>query len=216
MREQYQLAVNAIDQTRDPNLLDDCMRRVSVPLTSDAQRSINYQSLCERFREAFEQLQVARTGLGEWNIVSYRLSYLFPIRWLGDRGTLPKGLSSEEWDFSELRASAVMAGFTGFVLPMLLGFLGAFPYVYRDLDRCLRAATLVPGDGLHGSLRLLLGMILGGLLGILWTSGDPIHVEGVALSLTALAFFVGYSVEVVFQMLDSIVIKVASTIQKKP
>jgi hypothetical protein len=36
----------------------------------------------------------------------------------------------------------------------------------------------------------------------------------VTLSLTALAFFVGYSVEVVFQVLDSIVTKVADAIRK--
>ena len=115
---------------------------------------------------------------------------------------------------SELRASTEMAGLTGFVLPMLLGTLGAFTYVCRDLDRRVRTATLRPGDGLHGTLRMLLGTILGGLLGLLWTSDQPIKVEGATLSLTALAFFVGYSVEVVFQVLDSIVTKVASTIQK--
>ena len=107
-----------------------------------------------------------------------------------------------------------MAGFTGFVLPMLLGLLGAFTYVYRDLDRRVRTATPMPGDGLHGTLRILLGTILGGLLGVLWTNGQPIHLEGVTLSLTALAFFVGYSVEVVFQTLDTVIGKVAGAIQK--
>ena len=107
-----------------------------------------------------------------------------------------------------------MAGLTGFVLPMLLGLLGAFTYVYRDLDRRVQTATLVPGDSLHGTLRMLLGTILGGLLGVVWTTGQPIQLEGVALSLTALAFFVGYSVEVVFQTLDTIISKVAGAIGK--
>ena len=123
-------------------------------------------------------------------------------------------LSQQRWDASELRASAVMAGFTGFVLPMLLGLLGAFTYVYRDLDRRVRTATLVSGDGLHGTLRILLGTILGGLLGVLWTNGQPVKLEGVTLSLTALAFFVGYSVEVVFRSLDTIIAKVANAIQR--
>jgi hypothetical protein len=212
VRDEYKLVVSAIDQTHDPNLLADCTKDALDASTS--QPATDHQSLCERLREALERMQIVRTGLGAWNIVSYRLSYLMPIRWLGERDALPSGVSEEQWDSSELRASAVMAGLTGFVLPMLLGALGAFTYVYRDLDRRVRSATLVPGDGLHGTLRILLGMILGGLLGVLWTNGQPIHVEGVTLSLTALAFFVGYSVEVVFQVLDSIVTKVASAIRK--
>jgi hypothetical protein len=107
-----------------------------------------------------------------------------------------------------------MAGFTGFVLPMLLGLLGAFTYVYRDIDRRLRTATLLPGDGAHGTLRMLLGTMLGGLLGVIWTTGQPIQLEGVKFSLAALAFFVGFSVEVVFQVMDSLVARTAGALRK--
>jgi hypothetical protein len=48
--------------------------------------------------------------------MSYRLAYLMPIRWLGGPDAPPKGLSVAECESSEFRASAVMAGFTGFVL----------------------------------------------------------------------------------------------------
>jgi hypothetical protein len=214
VRDEYKLVVSAIEQTRDPNLLADCVRGSLAPEAFDARRVADRQPLCERLREALEKEQIVRTGLAAWNTVSYRLAYVMPIRWLGKGDTLPAGLSEEQWSSSELRASAVMAGFTGFVLPMLLGLLGAFTYVYRDLDRRVRTATLVPGDGLHGTLRMLLGMILGGLLGVLWTNGQPIELEGVTLSLTALAFFVGYGVEVVFQVLDGMVTKVAGAIRK--
>ena len=125
---------------------------------------------------------------------------------------LPPGLSEEQWEESELHASVSMAGFTGFVLPMLLGLLGAFTYVYRDVDRRVLTATLQPGDGAHSTVRILLGMILGGLLGVVWTSGQSIQLEGVTLSLSALAFLVGFSVEVVFRVLDTLAAKVASTL----
>jgi hypothetical protein len=170
--------------------------------------------LCDRLRKASQDVQIIHTGLGAWNTISYRLAYLMPIRWFGGPDALPAGLSVSEWESSELRASAVMAGFTGFVLPMMLGLLGAFTYVYRDLDRRVRNATLLPGDGMHGSLRMLLGTILAGLLGVLWTNGQSIKLEGVTLSLAALAFFVGYSVEVVFQLLDAVVTKAASALGK--
>lgn len=214
VRDEYKLVVSAIDQTHDPKLLTDCMNGSPEPEGFGHQTGAPRQPLCARLREAVERMQIVRTGLAAWNSVSYRLSYLMPIRWLGKGDALPAGLSPEEWASSELRASAVMAGFTGFVLPMLLGLLGAFTYVYRDLDRRVRTATLEPGDALHGTLRMLLGMILGGLLGVLWTNGQPIQLEGVTLSLTALAFFVGYGVEVVFKILDGIVTKVAGAIRK--
>jgi hypothetical protein len=67
---------------------------------------------------------------------------------------------------------------------------------------------------MHGSLQMLLGTILAGLLGVLWTDGQPIKLEGVTLSLAALAFFVGYSVEVVFQLLDTVATKAASALRK--
>ncbi len=214
VRNEYQLVVGAIDQTHNPNLIADCLKGSPGPGASDAQPGVNQQPICERLREAFEKIQITRGELASWNAATHRLSYLIPMPGLGKPGAQPAGLSEVQSVSSELQASTEMAGLTGFVLPMLLGTLGAFTYVYRDLDRRVRAATLRPGDGLHGTLRMLLGTILGGLLGLLWTSDQPIKVEGVTLSLTALAFFVGYSVEVVFQVLDSIVTKVAGTIQK--
>jgi hypothetical protein len=211
VQDEYRLVISAIDQRHAPDLLADCTKGLVAP---ERQSGISYQPWCERLLDVQQRMDIARRGLGAWNTVSYRMADLFPIRWLGARQPLPPGLSEARWDASELRASAVLAGFTGFILPMLLGLLGAFTYVYRDLDRRVRAETLVPGDGLHGTLRMLLGTILGGLLGVLWTNGQPIKLEGVTLSLTALAFFVGYSVEVVFQVLDSIVTKVADAIRK--
>jgi hypothetical protein len=191
VREEYRLIISSMDQRHDSVQIADCTKDLSAP---QPQWNLSYQPWCERLRDVLQRMDIARRGLGAWNIVSYRLADVLPIRWLGERQQLPPGLSQARWDASELRASAVMAGLTGFVLPMLLGLLGAFTYVYRDLDRRVRAATLMPGDGLHGTLRILLGMILGGLLGVLWTNGQPIKLEGVTLSLTALAFFVGYSV----------------------
>lgn len=211
VRDEYRSVITTIDQRRDPDVLTDCTKSLAQP---DRQSGVIYQPWCERLRDVLQRMDIARRALGAWNIASYRLADMLPIRWFGARQPLPPGLSEERWDASELRASAVMAGFTGFVLPMLLGLLGAFTYVYRDLDRRVRNATLVAGDGLHGTLRMLLGTVLGGLLGVLWTNGQPVRLEGVTLSLTALAFFVGYAVEVVFQTLDTVIAKVASAISK--
>lgn len=211
VRQEYQLVIASLDERHDAAQIALCTKDLTAPWP---QSTTVYQSWCEHLRDVLQRMEIARRGLADWNTVSYRLAAGLPIRWLGGRRPLPADLSEAQWDASELRASAVMAGFTGFVLPMLLGLLGAFTYVYRDLDRRVQAATLMPADGLHGTLRILLGTILGGLLGVLWTNGQPVQLEGVTLSLTALAFFVGYSVEVVFQTLDTVIAKVASAIGK--
>jgi hypothetical protein len=43
-------------------------------------------------------------------------------------------------------------------------------------------------ESIHGTLRMLLGATLGGLLGVIWTDGQPVRLEGVSLSLGALLF----------------------------
>lgn len=209
-REEYQLVVNAIDQTHAPNLLTECLKGMSGPESSEPPPAAVPQPLCQRLRDALRAMRIAGAELQDWNSISDRLSLVTPTRVLELQHSLPAGLSEVQWEASEMRASANMASLTGFVLPILLGLLGAFTYVYRDIDGRLRAATLSPGDGAHGTLRMLLGTMLGGLLGVIWTNGQQIQVEGVTLSLAALAFFVGYSVEVVFQVLDRIIARTTS------
>jgi hypothetical protein len=60
----------------------------------------------------------------------------------------------------------------------------------------------------------VLGATLGGLLGVIWTNDQPVRLEGVSLPLGALAFFVGFSVEIVFRLVDTLVRTVADKISK--
>ena len=69
-------------------------------------------------------------------------------------------------------------------------------------------------ESIHGTLRMLLGATLGGLLGVIWTDGQPVRLEGVSLSLGALAFFVGFSVVIVFRLVDTLVRAAADRISK--
>lgn len=149
-----------------------------------------------------------------WNTITDRLSYASPVTWLSPRLAPVPGLSEEQWHSTELRTSAMMTALTGFVLPMLLGLLGACVYVYREIDGQVEASTLETRECVHGTLRMLLGAILGGLLGAIWTNSQPIRLEGASLSLGAVAFFVGFSVEVVFRLVDSLVRAVADRVSK--
>ena len=88
-------------------------------------------------------------------------------------------LSEEEWESTELRTLILLAALTGFVMPMLLGLLGACVYVFRELNQQIQTSTLVTRETIHGTLRVLLGATLGGLLGVLWTDDQPVRLENV-------------------------------------
>ncbi len=172
------------------------------------------RALCERLRDVELRMSIVHRELLVWNTISERLSYASPVSWLAPHLAPVGGLSEERWGSAELRTSIMMTALTGFVLPMLLGLLGACVYVYREIDDMIQTSTLEEREGVHGTLRMLLGAILGGLLGAIWTDGQAIHLEGVSLSLGALAFFVGFSVEVVFRLVDTLVRAVADRISK--
>jgi hypothetical protein len=172
------------------------------------------QALCDELNDLSGRRQIIEQQLRGWNAVSDRLAYLTAMRWLGGARSLPAGLSEAEWTAAESRASAMMSTLTGVVLPMLLGLIGACAYVFRDLDQQIRTWTLHRGAAWHGMLRLLLGVMLGGLLSVFWNSGTTPRLDGVPLSLAALAFFVGFGVEIVFRTLDTVIAAVAEKISK--
>ena len=171
--------------------------------------------LCAQMSDALGRMRIIRQELRNWNVISGRLAYVSPITWLApqelDRTT---GLSEEEWESTELRSLIILAALTGFVMPILLGLLGAWVYVFRKINRQIQTSTLEARESIHGSLRMVLGATLGGLLGVIWTDDQPVRLEGMSLSLGALAFFVGFSVEIVFRLVDTLVRTVADKISK--
>jgi len=172
--------------------------------------STRWQTICTRLDDLKRSQSAVEQQLSDWNAASILLGAR--VGWLLGRNGSPEGLTEAQWESAELEATATLSNLTGIVLPMLLGLLGASAYVFRDLDRQLKAWTLHRGAAAHGALRLLLGIMLGGLLSLFWTSGTAPRVDGVALSLAALAFFVGFGVEIVFQTLDTLIAGVAKKI----
>lgn len=120
------------------------------------------------------------------------------------------------WRSHDARVSASSAVMNGFVLPMLLGFLGGCAYAFRHLDSKLASWTLEPQDGKHAIVRVCLAAMLGGLVGVIWTSDENVALGGFTLSLAATAFFVGFSVEVVFKLIQNLIDTVASGIRAPP
>ena len=197
----------------------DCPQPTAPPAvhrpSTPAEQAGQGHLLCAQMSDALGRMRIIRQELRNWNVISGRLAYVSPITWLApqelDRTT---GLSEEEWASTELRSLIILAALTGFVMPILLGLLGAWVYVFRNINRQIQTSTLEAWESIHGTLRMVLGATLGGLLGVLWTNDQPVRLEGMSLPLGALAFFVGFSVEIVFRLVDTLVRTVADKISK--
>jgi hypothetical protein len=93
-------------------------------------------------------------------------------------------------------------------IPFLLGLLGAYSYVLRSMSLEIKSRTFAPGSLVHNVVRLSLGAMAGLIVGWL-VDPDSINVAGSKLSpymgAWVLAFVAGYSIELVFTLLDKIV-----------
>jgi hypothetical protein len=89
------------------------------------------------------------------------------------------------------------------VLPMLLGLLGAYSVVLRNMSQDIRARSFEEHSFLHHVVRLSLGALAG------IAAGWLLRPEQIGLSNSApswaLAFVAGYAIELVFAFLDRIV-----------
>ena len=177
--------------------------------------------LCRQADDIGLRISLLYIGLADWNCWNYRV---FPVNWLWTTITGAKldcGAPTEQqpdgivkaWRSHETRVSASIAVMAGFALPMMLSFLGGCAYVLREHGMKLANWTLEPHDGKNPWLRVLLAALLGGLVGVIWTSDEPVALGGFNLSLAAIAFFVGFSVEAVFRLIQTLIEGVVSTIR---
>jgi hypothetical protein len=90
------------------------------------------------------------------------------------------------------------------ILAALVGLLGAITSILRRFQQLATAQLLDPGFRAKSHIEALLGFVVGGAVGFLWT-GMPYHLPGVQLALYAAAFIAGYSTEIVFSLLDRVV-----------
>lgn len=109
--------------------------------------------------------------------------------------------------FNRRQAESAVALLGGSVLPVLYGLLGASVYLLR---RYLGEANLEmdPNFGMRAYLRLGLGGIAGLAIGWFWTPSSAKAAMDVATLTTApfaLAFLGGFSIELLFSILDRII-----------
>ena len=104
-------------------------------------------------------------------------------------------------------AKIALATLLTYILPILYGALGASAFIVRVLAERIRAITYTAESNVGYELRFYLGAVAG--LSIVWfTSGDRgADTSGMLQSLSplALAFLAGFSVELLFSLLERVV-----------
>ncbi|MFM8332119.1 MAG: hypothetical protein ACKN9T_10560 [Candidatus Methylumidiphilus sp.] len=106
--------------------------------------------------------------------------------------------------FEREYASSLYIILSRYILPLVLGMIGATAYVVRRTLNQLETNSYLPAT--HGKLlmRLCLGALLGAISGI-FLSDDSAVLQSFNLSLIMIALLMGYSVEVAFGLFDSVI-----------
>jgi hypothetical protein len=106
--------------------------------------------------------------------------------------------------FQKQYSLSVLGFFGNYILPLVLGVLGATAFIVRNTLEKLETNSYLPSPQGKLSMRLCLGGVLGVISGIFISSGQE-HLLGFNLNLIMISLVMGYSVEVAFSLFDSVV-----------
>jgi hypothetical protein len=164
-------------------------------------------AVCDRYNDRLRRLWINEAQILDWN------------RWV-DRvplGIRPRVTSETAVGAAEPRhvlaaseraVAARVDDIAALLLPFY-GFIGAAAFVFRRLIEKVQAAELDATEVRQAIIRLGLGTILGGVIGLFFgTDGAALAGDGLpikALGLAALALLAGYAVELVFTFFDVII-----------
>jgi hypothetical protein len=104
----------------------------------------------------------------------------------------------------ELRARNTLQALAMYILPLLYGLLGAIVFVLRRITQELTEYSFRPLAALQYASRYALGAVSGATAGLFFSPTQQGTPESV-LTLAAVAFLSGFSVEGVFARLDALV-----------
>jgi hypothetical protein len=103
-----------------------------------------------------------------------------------------------------------------FILPLLYGWIGALAYILKSLSEQIRLWTYRKENSVLCDLRMLLGMVAGLAIGWFFKPSGT-EVNGVGLvSPFALAFLAGYSVDLLFTLMDRVVATFSKAVPMEP
>ncbi|MCA9655854.1 MAG: hypothetical protein H6712_12520 [Myxococcales bacterium] len=102
-------------------------------------------------------------------------------------------------------AGMILSLLQAYVLPLLYGLLGASLYVLRTLQHQVRRRTYSPASNADFRIHMSLGALAGIAIGWLLSPGDE---ASASLSSFALAFLAGYSIDVLFGLMDGLIARI--------
>ena len=132
-----------------------------------------------------------------------------PWRWLFSSSREDeKKLTAEQRHFQRIAldqaARSVLQMLNYYLLPLVLGLLGAVAFIVRRLLSCLASTSYTLNSGRRYTMRLALGALLGMISGI-FLAPEQNQLQPFNLPLVVLAFLMGYSVEFAFSIFDALI-----------
>lgn len=113
-----------------------------------------------------------------------------------------------------LSADFILSAFQNYLLPLLYGLLGAFIYVLRELLSEIKQLTYSFDSEIRYRLRLTLGALGGMIIGWFLRAEDSTALA--SMSPMALAFLMGYNVEVLFSIMDKMIDNIRKATEQGP
>ena len=114
-----------------------------------------------------------------------------------------------------MAAQFVLAILQSYLLPLFYGILGAGTFVLRSLSKEIEEETFSEDKGTQHLLRVSLGALAGILVG--WFSflipSETTPFVG-SISPLAIAFLVGYNIEVFFSLMDRALFSITERLQR--
>lgn len=110
-------------------------------------------------------------------------------------------------------ASATYSVLSRYILPLLLGFVGATAYIARRTLNKLSTNSYLPSPVGMVTMRICLGGLLGAISGI-FVSAFESQIQGFNIPLTVIALASGYSIEVAFSLFDFSIESIRNKLKK--
>lgn len=141
----------------------------------------------------------------KWNAVWQKIPFISANR---RKAEADGGKIRAKFQYSLLQAHFALDAVGKYLLPLLYGMLGAYAFVLRRLADEIKKLLYREEANINYSLRLHLGALSG--LAIGWFAVPASNAEFVGLDVLsplALAFLAGYSVELLFTIMDRLIVK---------
>jgi hypothetical protein len=107
--------------------------------------------------------------------------------------------------FQKQYANSTLLILSQYILPLILGTLGATAFIVRNTLDKLQTDSYLPSANGKLSMRLCLGGLLGVLSGVFMSTSTVESLAGFNINLVMVSLIMGYSVEVAFSLFDSVV-----------